>query len=569
MKPLFLYLNTPRVRTARFYTLPKIHKRLVHPPGRPIVSANKSPTERISQFVDHFLNPIMKLGRSYIRDTFDFIRKLEKIAALPRGALLVTLDVKALYPSIPKRWGIRAVSEALKKYRPNKDSKPSNGSILALLNHVLDKNDFVFNGGHYLQIQGTAMGTKCAPAYANIFMNQFEDDHVYTNRIQPKVWFRFIDDIFAVFTCSRRQVDRFVKDLNNVFKDQLVFTAHVSNTSVDFLDTTVKFDDNGKLYTTLYTKPTDTHDYLLYSSAHPRHCKQATPYSQLLRLRKICKKDEDFVEHSQNILGHFHRRGYPMNILKSAWNLVKTLDRDSLLIDRARRDDPPSALNDLSFYLTTTFNPASPNLKGLLTDNWDLLQLDPKTDTLEQTQVKKGFKRPPNLRDKLCRATVEYPPRDLDSRRTHWDPQRARTPCERDDCQVCPLMLHTGRVISHITGRTYHAPIGANCESNNLIYLITCKKCKTAQYVGETYHALRERIKEHLYYIRSNRHSPVAEHFNLPGHARRDVQVEVLSYVYLPVPPKSREGTDIRRSIERKWIHKMKTNRSPGLNILD
>ncbi len=97
---------------------------------------------------------------------------------------------------------------------------------------------------------------------------------------------------------------------------------------------------------------------------------------------------------------------------------------------------------------------------------------------------KKNFKRPPNLRDKLCRATVEYPPRDLDSRRTHWDPQRARTPCERDDCQVCPLILHTGRVISHITGRTYHAPIGANCESNNLIYLITCKKCKTAQYVG-------------------------------------------------------------------------------------
>jgi hypothetical protein len=39
---------------------------------------------------------------------------------------------------------------------------------------VLKKNNFTFNGDHYLQINGTAMGTKMAPSYANIFMGKIE-----------------------------------------------------------------------------------------------------------------------------------------------------------------------------------------------------------------------------------------------------------------------------------------------------------------------------------------------------------------------------------------------------------
>ena len=46
----YLYISKPR--TPRFYTLPKIHKPSRPPPGRPITSANQSPTERISAFVD-------------------------------------------------------------------------------------------------------------------------------------------------------------------------------------------------------------------------------------------------------------------------------------------------------------------------------------------------------------------------------------------------------------------------------------------------------------------------------------------------------------------------------------
>ena len=49
----YLILEIPR--TANFYLLPKIHK------GRPIVSANNCPTKRISQFVDHFIQPLVPI----------------------------------------------------------------------------------------------------------------------------------------------------------------------------------------------------------------------------------------------------------------------------------------------------------------------------------------------------------------------------------------------------------------------------------------------------------------------------------------------------------------------------
>ena len=51
------YLTDTTCRTSQLYLLPKIHKNMNPPPGRPIISGNGCPTEKMSQFVDHFLNP--------------------------------------------------------------------------------------------------------------------------------------------------------------------------------------------------------------------------------------------------------------------------------------------------------------------------------------------------------------------------------------------------------------------------------------------------------------------------------------------------------------------------------
>ena len=95
------------------------------------------------------------------------------------------------------------------------------------------------------------------------------------------------------------------------------------------------------------------------------------------------------------ILGNFHRRGYPLELLKTAWNAVKGLNRDLLLVEKPPSTQTPS---EDSFYLTTTYNPASPNLKGILTDHWDLMGLPPHNTHINIAQVKQVIGDVPTLR---------------------------------------------------------------------------------------------------------------------------------------------------------------------------
>jgi hypothetical protein len=68
-----LYLTDKSCKASRFYLLPKIHKGITPPPGRPVVASNGSPTEKISQFVDHFLNPTTQTIKLYVKDTTHFL----------------------------------------------------------------------------------------------------------------------------------------------------------------------------------------------------------------------------------------------------------------------------------------------------------------------------------------------------------------------------------------------------------------------------------------------------------------------------------------------------------------
>ena len=86
---------------ARFYLLPKIHKRLHDVPGRPVISNCGFSTENTSSFLDHHLQPLAQRVKSYIKDTNHFLNKIKKIGKLPEGAILCTMDVVGLYPTIP------------------------------------------------------------------------------------------------------------------------------------------------------------------------------------------------------------------------------------------------------------------------------------------------------------------------------------------------------------------------------------------------------------------------------------------------------------------------------------
>jgi hypothetical protein len=159
------FLTDSTSKTSRFYLLPKIHKGILPPPGRPVVASNGSPMQKISIFVDHFLNPTVQKIKSYVKDTTHFLKLLNDVGPLPDKRILATLDITSMYTNIPKQQGMLAAEEALNKFRRGPGLKPSNKSLMEHLDLVLSLDNFTFNGSHFLQVKGTAIGTMAAPSF--------------------------------------------------------------------------------------------------------------------------------------------------------------------------------------------------------------------------------------------------------------------------------------------------------------------------------------------------------------------------------------------------------------------
>ena len=462
------FLSNPKYRTSNFYMLPKIHKRLDNPPGRPIVSGNGCPTERISQFVDYFLKPIVQNTSSYIRDTTHFLNLLENFKQTPDNTFLVTMDVSSLYTNIPNDLGIEACREQLEINQAGSQF-PTNKSIIDLLDMVLSKNNFNFNGLNFLQVGGTAMGTRLAPSYANLFMDYFERHHVYTYHTQPLLWKRYIDDIFMLWNQGIAELQNFIEHLNSCLPS-IKFETHISESEISFLDVKVKLNNNA-ISTSLFTKETDTLSYLDYSSCHPVSCKKSIPYSQFLRLRRICSDLDDFVLQSKKLANSFHRANYPDEIIQTGFDKAYALNRDDLL-NRPSNTSRSKNTKDPRLYLITDYHPSFRAVLDIVSNNWDVLDNSSSTRPILQIPVVRGFRRPKNLRDLLVRARLTTP-----DNRTDTGARRKRNQCTRMNCTYCRILDRTGRITCPFNKRSYISRFNITCNSNNLIYCLVCQTC--------------------------------------------------------------------------------------------
>jgi hypothetical protein len=565
---VFQQLSPIGSRTSRFYFLPKIHKQIVK--GRPIISGNGSPTEKISEFVDEHIKHIVPLLTSYIKDTTDFVNKIESLPKMPPGTILVTMDVSSLYTCIPHDEGIIAIAEYHKKY---KKGVLTTKSVCTLLEAVLKKNNFEINNKHYLQIGGTAMGTRLAPSYANIFMGWLENQYLSSCPVKPKVYYRYIDDIFMIFQ-NEIEVQQFSEFCNN-FHKTIKFTTEFSTEGVSFLDTQVKLDINGKVYTTLYTKPTDTHNYLLPTSSHPHHCVTNTPYSQFLRLRRNCHHDKDFLKEVGLMAHHYIQRGYNENkVINQAVQALKK-DRATLLNPPAKSNKNNSKISQTVRFITT-YNPRVQMIYNIICKHWYILEANPQCRQVFKDKPQVVFRRAKSLKDHLVRAKVDYSNKPKNTIQTFLGlPEkhgRAKFSCHRFPCKYCKTFPNTGgNFTATTTSRGYLFKAEQNCCATNVIYCITCKKCKK-QYVGETLRQFRERLREHFYSVLNfdpikSKNMPVARHFNSPNHTVADFQCQIIEIILKN--PKLPETTRFRKGREMFWIHKLRTISPEGINIME
>ena len=156
------------------------------------------------------------------------------------------------------------------------------------------------------------------------------------------------------------------------FSIPVTLTSHSffekSQHSVHFLqlDTTVSLENN-QLKMTRYCKLTESHNCLLYSSAHPRKCKDSIPYSQYVWIRRSTLSYYD--RHLETMTLHFLYRGYPIDLLQESAIKARRLNQDSLLRPQLSSTE---TTNDRSI-MVTTFHQSDDSPQWVVKKNWSIL----------------------------------------------------------------------------------------------------------------------------------------------------------------------------------------------------
>ena len=195
---------------------------------------------------------------------------------------MCTIDVADLYLKIPHEEGLSTLRKRL-DLRQEKDVTTS--TLVELAEVVLKNNIFSFKEKTLRQNWGTAIGTKFAPSYSISFMAKLEEEILSEIELKPYLCWGYIDDIFFLWENGEEKLKEFIEHLNEKHPT-IKFTAEWSQTSINFLDVTASLI-GGKV-------TTDSHQYLHSCSCHPYHCKKGIPYSQALRLKRICSDPSSF-----------------------------------------------------------------------------------------------------------------------------------------------------------------------------------------------------------------------------------------------------------------------------------
>lgn len=528
MKQKYYLMGDSETRARIFYMLPKIHKDPTKwsrpneiPPGRPIVSDCSSETYHTAEYIDSFLNPLSMTHPSYIKDTYHFVNLIKDLI-IPQNAILFTIDIDSLYTNIDSTEGIQAVKEAFQK-NPNKH-RPEK-ELIQLLEINLNRNDFTFNQEFFLQIKGTAMGKKFAPAYANIFMAQWETSALEACPLKPLHYYRYLDDIWGVWSHSMEEFEKFINILHT-HRESIKIKSTKSLESVDFLDTTTfkghKFLESGTLDVKVFFKETDTHALLFKNSFHPKHTFAGLIKSQLLRFHRICTRSEDFKIAVKILFQALSTRGYCRSFCRQGLkNFLKS------------KPIPVTSY----IPLITTYSPSTLDLAKKCRKNFD--RMSTASTLLQDCTIMPAFRRNKNLQEYLVRAKIQVTAK--------------------------PKSKNTGKYFkqkewfkNQNTGEMFQSRTGGNLTTNNCIYLISCMSCKS-QYVGETGNSLSTRFAQHKYNFvhKKKLYTPLVAH--MLQHGWEALQVTIIE-------SNRRWKTTQRRAAERRWIALLGTRDPGGLN---
>ena len=282
--------------------------------------------------MDKILSPLVPSLKSYIKDEWDFVRNFPK--KINGSSKLLSCDIVALYSSIPTDLGLEALAYWIDKLSHKINQRFTKEFILKLAEFVLRNNYFSFDGKMYHQVIGTAMGSIFAPPYVKLTIGYLEETKLFPVLLPSKFdmetckriieyFFRFMDDGTTLFPDNVDE-EVFLELLNNMHpaiqytleKAKRILVGDTLVQVLVFLSILIFLDEHGNIWTDVYYKPTNTHDYLHYKSHHPEHIKKNIPHVLAKRIMILSSKEEAVKKNLADLRLWLRDCGYPEKVIE-------------------------------------------------------------------------------------------------------------------------------------------------------------------------------------------------------------------------------------------------------------
>ena len=296
------------------YGIIKVHKPKLS--MRPIVPCTRSITTPASVVVDELLQRVLHDAKIswIVKDTKSLIVELESCVLPTQDGVFVTADVVTLYTNIDTDDGLATIDEFLRELQI-----PANlhKLIMDLLRFVMRNSFLTFRGTLFKQIDGTAMGTACAPIYANIYVYMKERKIIADLAGAIRLYRRFLDDIFAFIAADK--VEEFKARMNQMHP-KLKFDFVTHSTEAVFLDLAIhkgkRFHEASVFDLRVHQKAMNLYLYIPWTSFHTDAAKKSFIHTELMRYVRNSSDREDYLRLKRVFYGRLRERGYPQSFLR-------------------------------------------------------------------------------------------------------------------------------------------------------------------------------------------------------------------------------------------------------------
>ena len=146
-------------------------------------------------------------------------------------------------------------------------------------------------------------------------------------------------------------------------------------------------------------KPTETFQYMFFTTCHPPGVKKGFGKGEALRLLRTNSTKKMFEENIDKLKTHLMERGYPRNFIYNTLSEVKFEVRKRALL---KQNNTKKQI--LPF--VTQYHPAVPNLKEILMSKWYLIQQQPSLSEIFKEPPIISYRKGRSLKDILVRAKL-------------------------------------------------------------------------------------------------------------------------------------------------------------------